>query len=113
MISDKPFYLIINKANGYIEESNGNKYLTLVPADKSKGTLKKYKELWDKISDLNRSTSNNSDDCDKKYMKIKFNSDDDLPFKKTLALYNMIIVVRSVFHEDNKYYPKVFLDACV
>ena len=26
-------YLIINRINGYIEESNGNKYLTLVPPD--------------------------------------------------------------------------------
>ena len=34
-------------------------------------------------------------------MKIKFNADDDLPLKKTLKLYNMVIVVRSVFHEDN------------
>ena len=43
---------------------------------------------------------------DKKYMKFKFNSDDDLPLKKTLELRNMIIIVRAVFHEDNKYYTK-------
>ena len=41
-------------------------------------------------------------------MKIKFNSDDDLPVKKTLELYNMIIVVRHVFHEAKKYYPQFF-----
>ena len=46
-------------------------------------------------------------------MKIKFNSDDDLPLKKTLKLYNMVIVVRSVFHESKKYYPLVFLDECL
>ena len=42
-------------------------------------------------------------------MKIIFNSDDDLPSKKTLQLYNMIIVVRSIFHEGNKYYPPAVL----
>ena len=42
-------------------------------------------------------------------MKIKFNFDDDLPLNKTLKLFNMIIVVRSVFHEGSKYYS-VFLD---
>ena len=42
--------------------------------------------------------ANKSDDYDKKYMKIKFKSDDDLPLKKTLKLCNMVIVVRSVFH---------------
>ena len=37
-------YLIINKINGYIEELHGNEYLTLVPNDESKNTLKKYEE---------------------------------------------------------------------
>ena len=82
----KPLYLIINKVNGYTEGSNGKKYLTLVPTDESKDTLWKI--------------SNNSDDYDKKCMKFKFNSDDDLPLKKTLDLCN-IIVVRSVFHEGS------------
>ena len=35
-----PLYLIINKLNGYIEESNQNKYLTLVPTDENKDILK-------------------------------------------------------------------------
>ena len=36
----------------------------------------------------------------KDFMKIKFNSDDNLPLNKTLKIYNMIIVIRSVFKED-------------
>ena len=32
---------IINKKNGYIEESNGNKYLALVPTDENKAKLMK------------------------------------------------------------------------
>ena len=43
-----------------------------------------------------RPKSNNSDDYDEKYIKIKFNSDDGLLLKKTLKLRNMIIVVRAV-----------------
>ena len=43
-------------------------------------------------------------------MKIKFNSDDDLLLKKQLKLNNMIITIRSVFEEDGKLYPQVFLD---
>ena len=39
---------------------------------------------------------------------MKFDSDDDLPLKKTLKLCNMIIVARAVFHTDKKYYP-IFL----
>ena len=37
-----PLYFIIDKINGYIEENSGNKYFTLVAADKNKGTLKRY-----------------------------------------------------------------------
>ena len=72
--------------------------MTLVPTDKSKDTLKKYEELWTKIRYLIRSTSNDSDNYDKDYMKTKFNSE----IKKILELYNVVIVVRSVFHEGNK-----------
>ena len=46
-------------------------------------------------------------------MILRFYSDDDLPLKKSLELRNMIIVVRAVFHEDNKYYPQVFLEECL
>ena len=46
-------------------------------------------------------------------MKIKFNSDDNLPLDKTLRLHNLTIILRSVFQEDNKYYPQVFLDECL
>ena len=38
--SVKPLYLIVDKINRYIEESNGKKYLTLVPTGESKDTLK-------------------------------------------------------------------------
>ena len=106
-------YLIINKRNGYIEENHGNKYLTLVPTDKSKYILEKYEELWTKIRHLIRSKANNSDDYDEKYMKIKFDSNDHLPLKKLLEFHNMIIFVRFVFHDDNKCYLQVFLDECL
>ena len=40
-------------------------------------------------------------------MKIKFNSDDDLPLNKMMNLHMLTIIV---FEEDGRYYPKVFLD---
>ena len=46
-------------------------------------------------------------------MKIKFNSNDDLPLSKILKLRILTIIVRSVFEEDGKYYPQVFLDECL
>ena len=46
-----PLYLMFNKINGFFEEINGNKYLTLVPTNASKEKIKKYEELWIKIKD--------------------------------------------------------------
>ena len=111
--SVNPLYRIINKVNGYFEEINKSKYLTLVPTNESKEKIKKYEELWSKIRDLIRSMTKNSDDYDEKYMKIKFNLDDELPLNKTIEIPTMTIVVRAVFHENNKYYPQVFLDECL
>ena len=36
-------YLIFNKVNGYFQEVNGNKYLTLVPTTESKEKTKNIK----------------------------------------------------------------------
>ena len=52
----------------------------------------------------------NSDDYDKKCMKIKFNSNDDLPLNKIIKIDIATMVVRAIFYENNKYYPQVFLD---
>ena len=46
-------------------------------------------------------------------MKIKFNLDHDLLLKKKLNFYKMEIAVRSVFHEDKRYYPQAFWNVCL
>ena len=46
-------------------------------------------------------------------MKVKFNSDDNLPLNKMLTLHIVRVIVRSVFEEDGKYYPQVILDECL
>ena len=46
-------------------------------------------------------------------MKIKFDSDDDLPLNKQLKFPTMAIVVRSVFEDEGKFYPQVYLDECL
>ena len=46
-------------------------------------------------------------------MKIKIDSDDDLPLEKTLHMHIVIILSKSVFNEDyNHYYYQVFLEKC-
>ena len=39
-------------------------------------------------------------------MKIKLNLDDELPLNKTIEIYNVTIVVRTIFYKNNKYYSE-------
>ena len=64
-------YLICRKVHGCLEEINGNKYLVLVPTNKSKEKIKKYEEQWIKIKDLIRSINKKSDDYNKKIYENK------------------------------------------
>ena len=49
----------------------------------------------------------------KDLMKIKFDTDDDLPLNKPLKLHMLTIFVRSVFEEYGKFYPQIYLDECL
>ena len=101
--SVNPLYLF-RYVNGCFEEINGNNYLTLVPTNESKEKIKKYEELWIKIRDCY---------YDEKYIKIKFDSDDEIPLNKTVEIPIMTIVVRAIFLENNKYYSQVLSDECL
>ena len=105
-----PLYLCINHANGYIEEKGVNKYLIFDPINENKELLKKYNNVFDGIRDKIKEVSNDECDYEKDCMKIKFNSDDNLPLNKPLNFHNMTINMRSVFEEDGKLYPAAFLD---
>ena len=46
-------------------------------------------------------------------MKIKFDSDDNLPLNKILKFRILTIIIRNIFEKDGKYYPQIFLDDCL
>ena len=77
--------------------------------------LEKYTKLWDEIKyhiqtiNAGKSGEWNSNEYEKDYTKIKFDSDDDLPLNKILTLHNLTIIVGSVFEKYDKY----FLDECL
>ena len=105
-----PLYLRINHAGRYIEERNGNKYLIFNSVDENKEVLKKYADVWDGIKNKIKAINGDKEnDYGKDYMKIKFNSDDDLPLNKPLKFHAMTIIIRSVFEEDSKHYPQILL----
>ena len=72
--------------------------------------LKKYNDVLNRIRDKIKEVSNSECDYEKDYVKIKFNSDDNLSLNKPLKFHLMTITMRSVFEEDGKLYPQVYLD---
>ena len=49
----------------------------------------------------------------KDFIKIKFDTDNNLPLNSPLKLRMVTIIVRSAFEEDGKFYPQVCLDECL
>ena len=100
----------INHVSGCIDK-NGNKYLIFDSVDENKEVSKKYADVWDgiknKIKAINGGEEN---DYGKDCIKIKFNSDGELPLNKPLKFHAMTTISRSIFEEDGKLYPRLFLD---
>ena len=46
-------------------------------------------------------------------MKIKFNTDDNIPLNKIIYFPTITIITISVTKKDDKYYPQLFLDYCL
>ena len=106
-----PLYLSIFRVTRYIEEKDTNKYLMFDSTDENKEVLKKYNEVFDRISDeITAINGGKKIDYEKDYMKIRFISDDILPISKSLEFHLMTITIRSIFEEDGILYPQVFLD---
>ena len=108
--SGNPLYLGITRVNGCIEEKGRDKYLVFDSTDENKELIWKYNDVFNGIRDKNKEINSNECDYEKDFMKIKFNSDDDLPLHKSLEFRLMTITIRHVIEEDGKFYPQVFLD---
>ena len=95
-----------------LKKKNGNKYLIFdYSFDESKEILKKYADVWDGNKNKIKATNGGKgNDYGKDCMKIKFDSDDDLPLNKPLKFHAMTITIRSVFEEDGNLYLQLFLD---
>ena len=107
-----PLYLLVNHAKGYIGEKNRSKYLIFDDSvNENKALLENYADVWDGIkNEIKAINDSKKNDYEKDYMKIKFNSDDDLPLNKPLKFNAVAIIIRSAFEEGGKLYPQVFLD---
>ena len=109
--SVNPLYLIIGEIDRFIEDNEGSKYLNIALTDNNSEVLKKYAEVWSGIKDqIKKINDGLVGECGKDYMKIKFDSGDNLPLNSVLKFRILTIIIRNVFKKDGKYYPQIFFD---
>ena len=88
--------------------------MTFDSADENKRVLRKYKELWDGIkNEIENINGGKLGEYDKDFMKMKFDTDDNLPLIKPLQLHLLTIIVRCIFEEDVQFYSQLYLDGCL
>ena len=96
-----PFFLAIDNLKGYFEEHDGknnivgkaksNKYLTIIFTSKYQKLM--YTEILKKINK----------DINKNYVKIKFESNDNVPLNILVNIHTLVLVVR---------YQRVYINTC-
>ena len=111
--SVNPLYLMINKIKGHFEEVDGGK--NLIISSENGDIMQKYQEVFDGIKEIIKKINGYSYPIkyDANYMKIKFNTNDNILLNKIIYFPTITITIRSVTKKDVKYYPQLFLDDCL
>ena len=122
--SVSPLYLMINEMIGCsecnsiecnsVEEKNKNNDLVLDDIYENKEALEKYEEVWEGIKkEIKTINKGEKIEYGKDFKKIRFESNDDLSLNKPIKLRLLTIIIRSIFSENGKFYPQLFLDEAV
>ena len=104
-----PLYLRIKDMKGQLKKGKGNNVWYLIifgDAD----VLKKIANIWKSIRAKIEENAGGIVQYDKDYMKIKFESNDNLPTDNIVNMHQVTIIIRSVFAQNGKFYPQLFLD---
>ena len=102
---------MIDERIGHFEEKNEIKQLVLDDVDENIEVSKKYKEVSESVKkEIETINGGEKTEYGKDFRKIRFESNDDLPLNKSIKLRLLTIIIRSVFNEDGKFYPQLFLD---
>ena len=87
---------MINRIKDHFEEKYGDKYLIISPENGD--TIQKYQENFDRLKEIIKKITDYSQPIkyDDNYMKIKFNTDDNIPLNKIIYLPTITITIRSI-----------------
>ena len=106
-------YLFFNTLDAYIEKDGEDKYLVIAKTHNNGSVLGKYTKIWNEIrKQIRLITGEKVIKYSKDFMKIMFESDDNLLLDEILNIPVCLLIIRDVFKEDSKYYPQVLLHEC-
>ena len=71
--------------------------------------LRVFANIWKSIRAKIEENTNGIVQYDKDYMKIKFESNDNLPIDNIINMHQ-VTIIRSIFAQNGKFYPQLFLD---
>ena len=111
--TENPLCPNFTDVEAHIIEESGARYLIFALTKKNKKVLEIHRKLWNKIK-KQIETINGGDSVryKKNFLKIRSDSNDDLPLNKMLCISVLNVVARSVFQHDNKCYPQIHVHEC-
>ena len=107
--SVNPLYLRIKDMKGQFKKGKGDNVWYLIIFGDS-DVLRKFANIWKSIRAKIEEITGGIVQYDKDYIKIKFESNDNLPTYKIVNMHQVTIIIRSVFAQNGKFYPQLFLD---
>ena len=108
--SENLLCLVFSAIDAYTINESGNKYFIFDLTKNNEKVLGNYRNgIKNQIEIIN---GGESIKYKKDFMKITFDYNDDLPLGKILSIPVLIIVVKSVFQNENKYYPQTHIHEC-
>ena len=77
--------------------------------------MQKYQGFFDGIKEIIKNKNDYSYPIkyDENYMKVKFNTNDNIILNKIIYFSTITITIKSVTQKDGKYYPQLFLGDCL
>ena len=107
--SVNPLYLRIKNMKGQFKKGKGdNVWYLIIFGDAN--VLRKFANIWKSIRGKIEENTVGIVQYDKDYMRIKFESNENLPTDNILIMHLVKIIIRSVFAQNGKFYPLLFLD---
>ena len=107
--SVNPLYLRIKDMKGQFKKGKGdNVWYLIIFGDAD--VLRKFANIWKSIRAKIEENTGGIVQYDKDYMKIKFESNDNLSTDNIVNMHSVTIIIRGVFAQNGKFYPQLFLD---